>query len=465
MKLHTILLFALVALGGFVSGEINGQPSQNSETNNLYLQFIQEKNRGQNSVQSNKIWIAKFEDALSNSSVADPVHYHILFSLAELYDTVGKKNLSEELYFQVFRSDKASLLLRAVAGENLVSMSRMHPMPSKFSVIDFLPDFEYIVSHLGNDNKFNFLPSIQRNRILWADSILEDRQKTFKHLQSENLHQDAFFLMRETYISVIDVLLKSVTEYSLLNSEQKDSLMRLNFGIDNTLFHLGKAGYELGVLYTNNNEKDKGNSQFDLAQKVLLNLLREYGKDSLFASKAVVLFLKIQDSSRGMGNQEFVQSVKDMCLYVQENRVKQSMHTVHNYLLDCAMLLSKEGTREIASELYDFIISQEKKCFPNEYSSNLNYQLALASKASNFSEIGNADEMRKSIKELESCKTIDGKTQEFIADTVKRSNERVIDTSFPVLDSSRNLFARILLIVSGVVLIIAAIIIIKWAKW
>jgi hypothetical protein len=450
----------------FVAGEDLSRSSQQSEAERLYAQFLHERNSDQISTANFKIWIERFETVLPKSNIADPTHYHILFSLAELYDSIKEKDISEVFYSQVFHSDKAPFLLRAVAGENILSLNRMKMVSSRFNLAEFLQEFDYIINLLNKNDRVSFLTSIQRNRLLWADSILEDRRKTLNQLLKENLHQDAFVLMRDTYIQIKDMLLKSVTEYSLLNNEQKNSLMHLNFGIDNTLFHIGSAEYELGLLYTNNNEKDKGKAHFDSAQEVLLDLLKEYGRESLFASKSVVLTLKIQGFRYGTGNDEFLPYVKKMYLYVQHHNDKLIIHTIQNYLMDCAGTLSKDGTREIAVKLYDFIIAQEEKIFPHEYKNNLNYQLALTFKASNCAEIGNADEMQKSIEKLESCEIIDGETEKFITGIVEHSNERITDTLVPVFDSNKYELWRIVLIFLSVILIITSIImmIMKRAK-
>ncbi|MDR0604261.1 MAG: hypothetical protein LBG80_08185 [Bacteroidales bacterium] len=458
---NSLFLMGVIFVSITTADEVSTQESPQSEANQCYIQYLSDKNEGGISNQTAKVWIEKFETVLPSSNTDDPAYHHVLFALAELHDILNEKDISEKLYSQVFYSEKAPKLLRVLAGENFFSLVRMQGRTLSLDDEKFFLTFDSLVNNLEEKEKTLFLPTLLLNRILWTDVILDTQRKVLEQLLHENLDHEAFGLMRDSYIQIDKMLSNSLEEYPLLNKEQKENLSHLNFGIDNTFFHLGSVRYELGLIYEKYNQKDESLLQFDSAQKVLHDLLKCCGKNSLFAARAVVLSLKIQKKCHGADNQYFLQNVKKLIAFVQESNVIQSMHLVLNYLLDEAMLLSRDGSRDIASALYDIIIDQEKKCFPNEYKGHVNYQLALAANASNSAEIGDRNKYQQNINELNSCDVSDPSTKKVITDWVEHSNERIqiTDFAFDVQNSRSNL----LFIFSGIILIILAIFLL-WTK-
>jgi tetratricopeptide (TPR) repeat protein len=437
-----------------------GDVPEPTDADRLYHQFIQEKERKGESALDTKVWIGKFEESLSTLKDEQPVYWHILFSLADTYDSEKDKNSSDEIYKNIFRSTKSPALLRVLAGEHLLYQNEQehrNDMP-------FLERLDAAIGKLGSDEKSQFMLTLHASRILWVDSVLKENKTVSARLTAEGLRQDAHRHMQDTCTLAESKLLKSASEFSRLGEEQQTLLNQMNLGLDSTLFRLGEIRCQLGLSYIQNGQNEKGKMLLESAKAALTEMLDKSGKDSLFVARAAVTLLQIQESVHGTSNKEFLQYTATLTrrlqnLDISSGKYPLQNHTFQNYLIDKAMLFGRDGTREIAAELYDMVLEQEKKFFPEKYKDNLNYQLALASGAHNLSEIGNASKMQKYITELNTCKIIDeGTTKQYVDDLVSHAKDRIkeIHYLFDALQhpSQTALFRPLIVIINVVILLL-----------
>ncbi|MDO5554280.1 MAG: hypothetical protein Q4G68_11010 [Planctomycetia bacterium] len=421
-KIIFVIIFA-IALALVVSTLCLGEDQLRSPSELTYIRYVEENNKHRISVQNAKVWIEKLEEALDGAK-DDKVYYSIICSLADLHDLVNEKSVSEKLYLQAFNSTEVPCEFRIMAGENYLSRALQNEKMSP-DLLNFFKSFEEFIEALPHDSRINYLPKLHINRVMYIDSLIKKSEKMCNSINVNEESDSVFDIMLNAYTTAIDIISKSISEYALLTQEQKDYLKNMDFGEDSMFYYRGKIRFDLGMLYKNNNRIAEGQSQFGAAVEDLSDALEKYGRTSNFAAKSFILLLKAEEASGKTDNVQFIQCIKRVLPFIKNMNNNMHYHEIHNYLLDKAMILSKDGTRDLAAYIFTVVIEQEKQYFPKEYGNHLNYQLALAATASNYSEIGDSKQMQKSLDELKSCRPLDSGTEKLITQYIENANARM----------------------------------------